>query len=110
MTSAQTKDGPYKDIIYDVVDQVAWITINRPHVLNACRELTLDEIRAAVCSTRDDPSIACAVITGAGDRAFCAGGDFASMMRLNWVSANGHPQREHPRECNGEGLVHGRGQ
>jgi dihydroxynaphthoic acid synthetase len=54
--------------------------------LNACRELTLDEIASAVQSTRDDPSIACVVITGAGDRAFCSGGDFASMKRLNWVS------------------------
>ena len=78
----------YKDIVYDVVDQVAWITINRPHVLNACRELTLDEITDAVTSTRNDPSIACAVITGSGDRAFCSGGDFGSMMRLNWVVAS----------------------
>lgn len=88
MTKPQAKDEQYKDIIYEVVDQVAWITINRPHVLNACRELTLDEIRNAIRSTRDDPSIACAVITGTGDRAFCSGGDFSSMMRLNWVSAS----------------------
>lgn len=87
MAEARVKDRLYKDIIYEVIDQVAWITINRPHVLNACRELTLDEIREAVKSTRDDPSIACIVITGAGDRAFCSGGDFSSMKRLNWVSA-----------------------
>ena len=80
------KDAKYKDILYEVVDQVAWITINRPHVLNACRELTLDEITEAVRNTRDDPMIACVVITGTGDRAFCSGGDFASMMRLNWVN------------------------
>lgn len=80
------KDSKYKDILYEVVDQVAWITINRPHVLNACRELTLDEIAQAVRDTRDDPMIACVVITGTGDRAFCAGGDFSSMMRLNWVN------------------------
>lgn len=88
MAVAKKKDPKYKDILYEVVDQVAWITINRPHVLNACRELTLDEIAAAIRSTRDDPSIACAVITGAGERAFCSGGDFASMMRLNWVVAS----------------------
>jgi len=88
MTRSQAKGKQYKDIIYEVVDQVAWITINRPHVLNACRELTLDEIREAIRSTRDDPSIACVVITGTGDRAFCSGGDFSSMMRLNWVSAS----------------------
>ena len=80
------KDANYKDILFEVVDQVAWVTINRPHTLNACRELTLDEITDAVRSTRDDPSIACVVITGAGDRAFCSGGDFSSMKCLNWVS------------------------
>jgi dihydroxynaphthoic acid synthetase len=88
MTRSQATKEQYKDIIYEVLDQVAWITINRPHVLNACRELTLDEIREAIRSTRDDPSIACAVITGTGDRAFCSGGDFASMTRLNWVTAS----------------------
>lgn len=80
------RDARYKDILFEVTGQVAWITINRPHTLNACRELTLDEITTAVQSTRDDPSIACIVITGAGERAFCSGGDFASMMRLNWVA------------------------
>jgi dihydroxynaphthoic acid synthetase len=85
MTKAKT-DPKYKDIVFEVVDQVAWLTMNRPHTLNASREVTLDEIADAVRSTRDDPSIACIVITGAGDRSFCAGGDFASMKRLNWVT------------------------
>ena len=84
------KDPKYKDILFEVKEQVAWVTINRPHTLNACRELTLDEITSAVLSTRDDPSIACVVITGAGDRAFCSGGDFASMKRLNWIAV-AHP-------------------
>jgi dihydroxynaphthoic acid synthetase len=83
-----TAKSGYTDIVYEAVDQVAWVTINRPHVLNACRELTLDEIADALASTRNDASIACAVITGAGERAFCAGGDFKSMMRLNWANAS----------------------
>lgn len=85
MAKAKT-DPKYKDVLFEVVDQVAWITMNRPHALNASREVTLDEIATAVRSTRDDPTIACVVITGAGERAFCAGGDFASMKRLNWVN------------------------
>jgi 1,4-dihydroxy-2-naphthoyl-CoA synthase len=67
----------YTDILYDVKDQVAWVTINRPRVLNAFREHTLDELIDALKSTRNDPSIACAVVTGTGDKAFSAGGDFA---------------------------------
>src|SRR2546430_15261157 len=58
----------YRDILYEVTDQVAWVTINRERVLNAFREQTLDELIDALRSTRADPSIACAVVTGAGDR------------------------------------------
>ena len=67
-------------------DQVAWVTINRPRVLNAFREQTLDEMIDALKSTREDPSIACAVVTGAGDKAFSAGGDFYAMKRLNFTN------------------------
>src|SRR5437764_11347956 len=77
----------YGDILYEVKDQVAWVIINRPRVLNAFREQTLDELIDALRSTRDDPSIACAVVTGAGDKAFSAGGDFYAMKRLNWANA-----------------------
>src|SRR3974377_797098 len=77
----------YHDILYEVKAQVAWVTINRPRVLNAFREQTLDELIDALKTTRDDPSIACAVVTGAGDKAFSAGGDFYAMMRLNWTNA-----------------------
>jgi dihydroxynaphthoic acid synthetase len=77
----------YRDILYEVKDEVAWVTINRPRVLNAFREETLDEMTEALKSTREDPSIACAVVTGAGEKAFSAGGDFHSMMRLNWTNA-----------------------
>jgi naphthoate synthase len=77
----------YRDILYEVKDQVAWVTINRPRVLNAFREQTLDEMIDALKSTREDPSIVCAVVTGAGDKAFSAGGDFFAMKRLNFTNA-----------------------
>ena len=69
------------------MDNTAWITINRPQVRNAFREQTLDELIEAVKSTREDPSIVAAVITGAGDKAFSAGGDFDAMMKLNRANA-----------------------
>src|SRR4051812_23303830 len=81
-----TTKRQYDDILYEVKDQVAWATINRPRVLNAFREQTLDELIDALKSTREDPSIACAVVTGAGDKAFSAGGDFYAMKRLTWVN------------------------
>jgi dihydroxynaphthoic acid synthetase len=77
----------FKEVLYEVKDGVAWITINRPEVRNAFREQTLDELIAAFSLTKNDPSIAVAVVTGAGDKAFSAGGDFHAMMRLNWTNA-----------------------
>jgi dihydroxynaphthoic acid synthetase len=81
-------DKSYTDILFEVKDQVAWITINRPRVLNAFREQTLDQMIDALKSTREDPTIACAVFTGAGDKAFSAGGDFFAMKRLNFANAS----------------------
>ena len=77
----------FKEVLYEVKDGVAWITINRPEVRNAFREQTLDELTEAFSLTKNDPTIAVAVVTGAGDKAFSAGGDFHAMMRLNWTNA-----------------------
>ena len=84
---SSTESHNYNEILFEVVDGVAWITINRPEVRNAFREQTLDELMDAFKSTRNDPSIAVAVVTGAGDQAFSAGGDFHAMMRLNRANA-----------------------
>jgi dihydroxynaphthoic acid synthetase len=77
----------FKEVLYEVKDGVAWITINRPEVRNAFREQTLDELTEAFSLTKNDPTIAVAVVTGAGDKAFSAGGDFHAMKRLNWTNA-----------------------
>ena len=88
MAKSKTAKRKYEDILFEVKDNVAWVTINRPETRNAFREQTLDEMIAAFKSTRDDPSIACAVVTGAGDKAFSAGGDFHAMVRLNRANAD----------------------
>ena len=77
----------YSDILFEVKDQVAWVTINRERVLNAFREQTLDEMIDALKFTREDPSIVCAVVTGKGSKSFSAGGDFYAMKRLNFTNA-----------------------
>jgi naphthoate synthase len=65
----------YSDIRYDVDDGVAIITIDRPDRMNAFRGRTVDELIAAFRAAWADRSVAAVVLTGAGDRAFCAGGD-----------------------------------
>lgn len=77
----------YRDILFEVRDDVAWITINRPRVLNAFREQTLDEMTDAVRATRRDPTLVSIVFTGFGDKSFCAGGDFHATRRLTPATA-----------------------
>ena len=63
------------DILYDKQAGIATITINRPEVLNAFRPLTVDELIEAFRDAGEDESIGVVVLTGAGERAFCSGGD-----------------------------------
>lgn len=64
-----------KRILFDVSDHVATITINRPERLNATDDRARTELGLAWARVRDDTDIRVAIITGAGDRAFCAGQD-----------------------------------
>ena len=65
----------FKDIIYQVGDGIAKITINRPEVRNAFRPETLSELQEAFELARDDESVGVIIFTGAGTEAFCSGGD-----------------------------------
>ena len=65
----------YSDILYDRAESIARITINRPEVKNAFRPQTLAELRDAFARARDDTEVGAIIFTGAGDEAFCTGGD-----------------------------------
>ncbi|HMH51229.1 MAG TPA: 1,4-dihydroxy-2-naphthoyl-CoA synthase [Candidatus Acidoferrum sp.] len=65
----------YTDVLYDKQDGIAWITINRPETRNAFRTRTVHELTDAFQDARWDPSVGVVVLTGAGDKAFCSGGD-----------------------------------
>jgi naphthoate synthase len=65
----------FQDILFDKAEGVARITINRPERHNAFRPETLDEMMTALHLARLDPEIGVVVLTGAGEKAFCSGGD-----------------------------------
>jgi enoyl-CoA hydratase/carnithine racemase len=67
------------EVIYEVHDKIAWLTINRPKARNALNQATRDGIRIGFERFKDDEDAAVLVLTGAGDRAFCAGGDLKEM-------------------------------
>jgi dihydroxynaphthoic acid synthetase len=68
----------FQKILYAVDDGVATVTINRPHAYNAFDGETLVELADALGQARDDSNVGVIVLTGAGEKAFCSGGD------VNW--------------------------
>ena len=69
----QPKD--FTDVIYEVSEGIATITINRPDRYNALRGRTVDELLSAFKSAWVDKKVGSVILTGAGDKAFCTGGD-----------------------------------
>jgi 2-ketocyclohexanecarboxyl-CoA hydrolase len=68
-------DVSYQDLLYSVRDHVAILTINRPQVLNAFRAKTCEELVQAFSRAGYDREVGAIVLCGAGERAFCTGGD-----------------------------------
>ena len=67
--------GEFSDILYEQAEGIAKITINRPEVRNAFRPVTVTQMRQALQDARANPSIGVILLSGAGDKAFCSGGD-----------------------------------
>ena len=65
----------YEDLLYEVRNGAAWITINRPQRMNAFRGKTCEELIHALNRAGYDREIGAIVLAGAGDKAFCTGGD-----------------------------------
>lgn len=72
----------YEDILYEKVDGVAAITINRPQKLNALRSQTIEELTSALRDASSDGRVGAIVIRGSGGRAFSVGGDVEEMKDL----------------------------
>jgi enoyl-CoA hydratase/carnithine racemase len=68
-----------EEVIYELRDEVAWVTINRPDARNALNRAVREGLRDAFERFREDDAAAVLVLTGAGDQAFCAGGDLKEM-------------------------------
>ena len=77
----------YENIKYEVVENVARITIARPKVLNALNDATLQDLSHAFDTARDSDEVRAVVLTGEGDKAFVAGADINELARMNPLSA-----------------------
>jgi len=65
----------FEDILYEIRGRAAWIIINRPKVYNAFRGRTVEELITAFQLAGNDKAVSSIVLTGAGEKAFCTGGD-----------------------------------
>lgn len=76
----------YENILFEIEDGIALVTVNRPKSLNALTIATVNELRAAFTRIQEDPSIKTAIITGVGEKAFVAGADISEINRLDAAS------------------------
>ncbi|MBR1838857.1 MAG: 1,4-dihydroxy-2-naphthoyl-CoA synthase [Bacteroidaceae bacterium] len=82
----------YKEILFDYYNGIARITINRPRYRNAFTPLTVQEIGDALVYCREANDVSVVVLTGAGDKAFCSGGDMHVKGRGGYVGGDGVPR------------------
>ncbi len=76
----------YENLIYEKRDGIAFITFNRPKVLNALNRKTIEELRQALLDARDDSSVRVLILTGAGEKAFVAGADIGELAQQTPVN------------------------
>jgi len=81
----------FNDILYEKVDGIARITINRPEVHNAFRPQTLRELAEAFLDAARDDEVGVVLFTGAGGRSFCSGGDQRIRGEVGYLDEEGSP-------------------
>src|SRR5437588_252570 len=77
--STATAAPPRENVLYEKKGAIAYVTFNRPKVLNALNKATIAELNDVFKDARDDAAVRGVILTGAGDKAFAAGADIAEM-------------------------------
>ena len=76
-----------ENVLYAKKDGIAYVTLNRPKVLNALNQRTWQDLRAAFEDARDDATVRGVILTGAGDKAFIAGADISEITHITAIEA-----------------------
>jgi len=86
MTAAATV-STLENVLYEKKGGIAYVTINRPKVLNALNQRTWENLRTAFEDARDDAAVRGVILRGAGDKAFIAGADISELAHVTAVEA-----------------------
>jgi enoyl-CoA hydratase/carnithine racemase len=76
-----------ENLLYEKKGAIAYVTLNRPKVLNALNQGTWENLRTAFEDARDDAAVRGVILAGAGDKAFAAGADISELARVTAVEA-----------------------
>src|SRR5213594_4580261 len=85
--STTTTELNLETILYAKKGAIAYVTLNRPKVLNALNKKTWEDLQAAFEDARDDTAVRGVILTGAGDKAFIAGADISELAHATAVEA-----------------------
>lgn len=77
----------YENLMVQISNHVALLAINRPQALNSLNPATLNELELVIAALETDPQVKVVIITGAGEKAFVAGGDISVMQPLGPMEA-----------------------
>src|SRR5690348_17417557 len=75
------------NVLYSIKGSIAYVTVNRPKVLNALNTPTWKDLRTAFEDARDDAAVRGVILTGAGDKAFIAGADIGELAQVTAFEA-----------------------
>ena len=85
--STTTTELNLETILYAKKGAIAYVTLNRPKVLNALNKRTWEDLKAAFEDAQDDAAVRGVILTGAGDKAFIAGADISELAQISAVEA-----------------------
>jgi enoyl-CoA hydratase len=83
----------YENILFEKNGAIAYVTVNRPKVLNALNMATMEELRAAFHHLKNDAAIRVVILTGSGEKAFIAGADISELAKNDAVAAKEYTHR-----------------
>jgi enoyl-CoA hydratase len=84
-----------ENVLYEVRDGIAYVTVNRPKVLNALNDRTMAELRQTFLDIRHRPDAGAAILTGAGEKAFIAGADINELATSTPLDGKDRSRRGH---------------
>src|SRR6201991_4596484 len=86
-TATESAGLALENVLYEKKGPIAYVTLNRPKVLNALNAKTWKDLRTGFEAARDDGEVRGVILTGAGDKAFIAGADISELAQLTAVEA-----------------------